>query len=430
MSNPYNYFIANRNEDGIPILSQAQWKNLNDTYDKETIISDLIRLIETTRPPCPLRKISYDSVQHSFWSLSFSDLKNSILLHENAKERVIEKFDDYGRNYAEHGLGVIQMGSQFNDVSNYFHQDLRYNCDAWGYKSPIYRWQHSDNLRNVFLALWRLGNDQLSIDSYIMAFRLSAYIATQFKPQVAKLLYEITNAKTVFDSSCGWGDRLAGFYCSHAKEYYGTDPNDQTYERYLQQCIAYEKFLGSEPQVTKTDDYFIVEGEKRVEIHRTPAEDFDYSILPPIDCAFTSPPYFATEKYNTDGKHADEQSWSRYTTYEQWRDGFYLPVNRKTFESLSENGYQFVNIMDPKIKTKRYYASDDLIDDMVANGAHFSGQLGMRIMQRPKNIPKEQLDAFMNKIYIEPVWTFSKKNEKFKLIDEYMNKGALDSFFG
>jgi hypothetical protein len=51
-------------------------------------------------------------------------------------------------------------------------------------------------------------------------------------------------------------------------------------------------------------------------------------------------------------------------------------------------------------------------------------------MQRPKNIPKEQLDAFMNKIYIEPVWTFSKKNEKFKLIDEYMNKGALDSFFG
>jgi hypothetical protein len=109
---------------------------------------------------------------------------------------------------------------------------------------------------------------------------------------------------------------------------------------------------------------------KRIEIHRKPAEDFDYSILPPIDCAFTSPPYFATEKYNTDGKHADEQSWSRYTTYEEWRDGFYLPVNRKTFESLSENGYQFVNIMDPKIKTKRYYASDDLIDDLTANGAH------------------------------------------------------------
>ncbi len=426
----YDILMSNRNEEGVPILDVNQWKDLNDNYDKEQIISDLVNIIETTKPPCPLRKISYDSVQHTFWALTFSDLKSSFMTHESVKDRVIEKFEDYGRKYSEHGLGVIQMGSQYNDVSNYFHQDLRYNCDAWGYKSPIYRWNNSDNLRTVFLALWRLGNNQLSVDSYIMAFRLSAYIATQFKPQVAKFLYEITNAETVFDSSCGWGDRLAGFYCSKAKEYYGTDPNDQTYERYLQQCIAYEKFLGQEPSVTKEENRFIVQGEKRVEIHRKPAEDFDYSILPPIDCAFTSPPYFATEKYNTDGKHADEQSWSRYTTYEEWRDGFYLPVNRKTFESLSANGYQFVNIMDPKIKTKRYYASDDLIDDMISNGAHFSGQMGMRIMQRPKNIPKDKLDEFMNKIYIEPVWTFSKKKESFNLVDEYMNKGALDNFFG
>jgi uncharacterized protein YozE (UPF0346 family) len=50
-------------------------------------------------------------------------------------------------------------------------------------------------------------------------------------------------------------------------------------------------------------------------------------------------------------------------------------------------------------------------------------------MQRPKNIPKEQLDEFMNKIYIEPVWTFSKQKKEFTLVDEYMNSGALDSFF-
>jgi len=425
----YDYLMTHRNKNGVPILSEDKWKEINEQFDKKTIIEELIRLIETTRPPCPLRHISHDAMKHAFWCLSFTDLKNIFISYDDTKDRVIEKFDDYGRNYKEHGLGVIQMGSQYNDVSNYFHQDLRYNCDAWGYKSPIYRWNNSDNLRNVFLALWRLGNKELSVDSYIMAFRLSAYIATQFKPQVAKFLYEITNARTVFDSSCGWGDRLAGFYCSHAKEYYGTDPNDQTYVRYLQQCIAYEKFLGQEPYVIQKENRFIVQGEKRVEIHRTPAEDFDYSILPPIDCAFTSPPYFATEKYNTDGKHADEQSWARYTTYEQWRDGFYLPVNRKTFNALSSNGYQFVNIMDPKIKTKRYYASDDLIDDMIANGAYFSGQLGMRIMQRPKNIPKEQLDEFMNKIYIEPVWVFSKKHEKFDLTDKYMNSGALDSFF-
>lgn len=428
MSDLYNYLLAKR-EDGVPILDKEEWKALNEKYDKETIIEELIRLIETTRPKCPLRKINYEAMQHAFWTLSWANLKSIIIPHETAKEKVLEKFEDYGRPYKDYGLGVIQMGSYYNDVSNYFHQELRYNCDAWGYKSPIYRWNNSDNLRNVFLALWRLGNDDLSVDSYVMAFRLSAYIATQFKPQVAKFLYEISNAKTVFDSSCGWGDRLAGFYCSSAQEYYGTDPNDQTFQKYFEQCVEYEKFLSGNPMIIKNEDYFIVHGAKRVEIHRKPAEDFDYSILPPIDCAFTSPPYFATEKYNTDGKHADEQSWARYTTYEEWRDGFYLPVNRKTFESLSPNGYQFVNIMDPKIKTKRYYASDDLINDMEKNGANFCGQLGMRIMQRPKNIPKEELDAFMDKIYIEPVWAFSKKHGKFDLIEKYLNKGALDSFF-
>ena len=39
----------------------------------------------------------------------------------------------------------------------------------------------------------------------------------------------MTNAKTVLDTSCGWGDRLAGFFASDAEEYYGCDPNPNTY---------------------------------------------------------------------------------------------------------------------------------------------------------------------------------------------------------
>lgn len=425
----YDILISNQNGLGVPILDEKQWEDLNKNYDKETIVADLIRVIEEKKPPYPFRIIPYDAMKHAFWSLTWSNLKNCYKSHDEVKDLVIEKFEDYGKPYKDYGLGVIQMGSQFNDVSNFFHQKLRYNCDAWGYKSPVYRWNNSDDLRQVFLALWRMNNKELSIDSYTTAFRLSAYIATQFKPQIAKFLYEITNAKTVFDSSCGWGDRLAGFYCSNAEEYYGTDPNDQTFDKYFEQCLNYENILESPIVFEKNDDYFIVKGKKRVEIHRKPAEDFNYSILPPIDCAFTSPPYFSTEKYNTEGKHSDEQSWARYKTYEEWRDKFYLPVNQKTFEKLSENGYQFVNIMDPKIKTKRYYASDDLINNMIENDANFCGQLGMRIMQRPKNIPKDQLDEFMNKIYIEPIWCFSKNKEKFDLIEKHMEKGALDSFF-
>jgi uncharacterized protein YozE (UPF0346 family) len=52
----------------------------------------------------------------------------------------------------------------------------------------------------------------------------------------------------------------------------------------------------------------------------------------------------------------------------------------------------------------------------------------MRIMQRPKNV--ENLDEFMHKIYIEPIWCFAKKQQNFDIVDKYMNKGSLDEFFG
>ena len=41
-----------------------------------------------------------------------------------------------------------------------------------------------------------------------MSFRLGTYIATQFKPIVAKTIYDMSDAKTVLDTSMGWGDRL------------------------------------------------------------------------------------------------------------------------------------------------------------------------------------------------------------------------------
>ena len=67
----------------------------------------------------------------------------------------------------------------------------------------------------------KLVGGQLKQETYRMAFRLGAYIATQFKPVVAKAIYDMTDARTVLDTSCGWGDRLAGFYTSNAEEYYG-----------------------------------------------------------------------------------------------------------------------------------------------------------------------------------------------------------------
>jgi len=80
--------------------------------------------------------------------------------------------------------------------------------------------------------------------------------------------------------------------------------------------------------------------------------------------------------------------------------------------------------MDPKVKGKRYYTSDNLIDRIPNK---FRGQIGMRIMQRPKNIDKEKQKEFMNDIYIENVWCFTedKDYDYFK----HTRKQTLEEFF-
>ena len=214
----------------------------------------------------------------------------------------------------------------------------------------------------------------------------------------------MTDAKKVLDTSCGWGDRLAGFYTSDAEEYIGCDPNPNTFLKYYKQIETYEKFLGN------TD----------VKIHAGQTTK---------DCAFTSPPYFSTEEYNKGGEHEEDQSWFKFNEYEKWRDDFYLPVSLNSHKSLSENGFLFVNIMDPKIKGKRYYSCDELVDSLEE---YFIGQIGMRIMQRPqgnaKFKTKEELNEFMNMLFIENVWCFHSVHSDLDLF-RHSRTTTLDNFF-
>jgi hypothetical protein len=94
-----------------------------------------------------------------------------------------------------------------------------------------------------------------------------------------------------------------------------------------------------------------------------------------------------------------------------------------------------INIMDPKIKGKRYRSGDELVD-MLSDS--FTGQVGMRIMQRPQgkavfsdedgNFDKEKMNTFMNKIYMENVWCFQKDRDDFDMF-RHKRVISLDNFF-
>ena len=398
-------------ENKLPIMDQQTFETVTNDLGKEKFRELLAEYIAEVRPKFPLKQISADVMRQCFKSLQKQDVWEFVKPIEQLDKNVKEKYDDYKYNFKEHGLGIIDAPSIYNDVSNYFHQHLRLNCSSFGFKAPMDVWQNgtAKDIWRCLGPIWRgingmkpvevegkteLRGGVLNDKSYISAFRLGTYIATQFKPNVAKTIYQMTNAKRVLDTSCGWGDRLAGFFCSDAEEYIGCDPNPNTFKQYLKQIETYNSFLSTPKKVT---------------IYNCGAEDLPWDKIDNIDCAFTSPPYFSTERYNEGGEKEENQSWKKFDEYSKWRDDFYLPVSKNTFNSLSPTGHMFINIMDPTIKGKRYYSSDELVDSLKDN---FVGQIGMRIMQRPKSDKlfesEEEKAEFMNRIYIENVWCFSK----------------------
>ena len=394
------------NENGLPIIDQIAFERMTNEIGKEQFRLDLAEYIEKNRPKFPLKKITLDDVRNSFYDLQKQDTTQYCKLNDN---NVKEKYDDYKYNYKDYGLGIIDAPSTYNSVSNYFHQELRLNCSSYSFKAPLDVW-YNGTAKDIWRCLgpmWRgingmkpvtvdgheeLRGGRLDDKSYVSAFRLQTYIATQFKPNVAKAIYQMTNAKRVLDTSCGWGDRLAGFFASDAEEYIGCDPNPNTFAKYQEQIKVYNSFLAKPKKVT---------------IYNCGAEDMPWDKIDNIDCAFTSPPYFSTERYNEGGDKEENQSWFKFDEYSKWRDDFYLPVSQKSFE---RSKHMFINIMDPTIKGKRYYSSDELVDSLKDN---FVGQIGMRIMQRPKSDKlfesEEEKAEFMNRIYIENVWCFSKE---------------------
>ena len=422
MTELYNILKASIDHTGLPVMNKSQFKSVTEEFGKEEFRKKLADYVANERPPYPLKEYTKEEVVKTFYKLKKADYTQYI---DTARE-VIEKWDDYKYPYSKYGLGVIDTPTgahSFINVSNYFMQDLRLACNSYGFISPIARWNEGTS-REIWASLgplWRGVNSSkdLSPQSIVEALRLGTYVATQFKPLVAKIIYDMTEAKTVLDTSMGWGDRLAAFYASNATHYIGCDPNPNTFARYKNMIEFFDGLTG---------------GKKTVQIYRCGAENLPWDKIENVDCAFTSPPYFSTERYNEGGEFENEQSWAKYNTYEEWRDGFFLPVSQRSFESLNDNGVLLVNIFDPKINKKRYRASDDLVDSMEK---HFMGQLGMRIMQRPQgkavfsdeegNFDKSQLQTFFDKIYIENIWYFGKNKDRDIL--QYTKSGTLDDFF-
>ena len=408
------YFQTHSDGYGIPHISNRDWVSFSHQYEKEVIRENLAEYIVSNNIPFPFKKISYSDFVNLFERFS----KTSMMGEYKDIDHVLEKVD-YKYKYSDKPLGVIDKSHVYNSVSNYFQQTNRMKCGSNLVDSPWDIWHSRDKLEKMNWHFWRLGalgESDIDDSAFRSAFRIGTYTATQFKPSVAKALYEKHKARKILDTSCGWGDRLAGFYATYGTELYvGCDPNPEVYQTYKDQCLEYENLLGYDAAVLQEyDDHFVCIGSRKVVIYNLPSEDVDWSQYEnTFDFYFTSPPYYETERYASN--NSSTQSWVRYPTFDSWKNDFFFKVNRLVWDTLKDEAFMMINIIEPRINNgKRLNLCDDMVDDILTYpNAHYLGKIGMRLQARPHAI----VEAEKNSVFVEPIWVFRKNNNTYLNIE-------------
>ncbi len=231
-------------------------------------------------------------------------------------------------------------------------------------------------------ALWTLKFKEINNDVLRSAISLRKYISSQFKPSVAKFIYNYFKANSVLDFSSGWGDRLAGFYASNANFYVGIDPNKNVYDKYFEQVNMYNNFIDN----------------KKIKLYNSPAEDV--KLDDKFDLIFTSPPYFDIERYSNE----QNQSWKKYKQINDWLNFFLFKSLRNFWGNLEKNGHLIINISDVYCHHKIQKICDPMNDFIsTLEGAKYVGAIGMRMAKRPNS------KALKNGIFAEPFWIWKKE---------------------
>lgn len=371
-------FISN----GELWIGARYWQEIKEAFDEELIRRCLVETIQDNDLPLP-GMLTDESVLYK--GVRYLQELDSGSLVRRAKDGLITR-KEYEWPLTSY---YIQGGVGGNVVSDYFHRKERFKCGTFKFASPEEVWNDPDKLFYSLRALWTMKIAAVSPTTLRNCLSLRFYEASQFRVTAAMALYDLFGAEDVLDTSMGWGDRLAGFcFSKTGKRYYGFDPNHRLHKGYAAQMELYgqdkEAFWF---EASPSEDAFY------------PSEAFDF--------AFTSPPYFETERYGRAGDK--EQSWVRYKEVESWLENYLFATISNIWKALKPNGVLALNIADLGVS----YESTDICDPMnrfisELDGAEYVGCLGLRLSSRPHTSLVKRTKAGEKAVFVEPIWVWSK----------------------
>jgi 16S rRNA G966 N2-methylase RsmD len=391
-------------------IPKDEWTYIKNTFDREDVKQSLAEV-------CMTYDLPYAEITETDARKEYLALKGT-RYHE-----LLTEGEWFPRKASESNYPLTFRGKQQfvrrlntgNSASNYFQQGNRWSVDGTVSPGPARTWANKAFMVSLMGGLYTLKFDEVNRNSLRVCLSLRKYICSQFKPVVAKALYDMVGAKNVLDISAGWGDRLCGFMSSEKGEHYvGIDPRKENHPIYEEQYQFYKKHNG------------FFETDKRATFHESPAEDMDYSdYLDYFDIVFSSPPYFNVERYSYD----DTQSWVRYNNIDSWNRLFLHKTIEKVWPTIRKGGYLAINIADvyaaSKGDGKGYQEITNPMNDYIKSiGGEYEGCLGMEMAKRPGSAgagaiidgdegryTEEALlkaEEAKNKTFCEPVWIWKK----------------------
>lgn len=194
-------------------------------------------------------------------------------------------------------------------------------------------------------------------------------MVSNFRPVTASMLYKVftDEGDTVWDMSMGWGGRLLASVKAKIN-YIGTDPNTQTVKG-LKEMIS---TFGD-----KDTDYLLYT--MGSEEYRPDKNSLDF--------AFTSPPYFDTEKYSDE----KTQSYLKYSSINKWKEKFLRKTIDNCYYGLKQNKFLALNVAD--VKSYQTFEKDTL---QIAKevGFKFVDQFDLRLSSQQDEFKSEPIFIF------------------------------------
>lgn len=238
-------------------------------------------------------------------------------------EREMEKLIEIGKTDCSDISSRSRIG---NNIVDYFTFTQRletkgkYNTNFYEFIENIEEFKKKKFIQTMLTYYKNVKNKNGTKNEYKVlkeVYNICISAINIMRPLNCVEIYKKYNAKRVLNFCAGWGGTAVGAAALDLDAFYGIEINTDLKEPY-DRMVTYLKTK------CKTD----------FNLRFCDAAAVDYTLFN-YDMVFTSPPYYAVEKYANNVKYASKK---------EMEELFYKPVFTKSYNGLQKGGHYIINV--------------------------------------------------------------------------------------